>query len=822
VTLAEPTVVQSAQIVAAYEIQHGAALAVGVSGAGATYLELEDLDDFADAGGEIYLQSLEDAELTTEPLAYAGLDRATNRVLLSVAWSADLPLFLAGDSVWISPAATERRADVALDGEEDQIVVARIPYALAANIPLGVRGDHAGEWVRVRVTEYGYALDDAILEYPRTDPESISITDPDTGEEIGSIGGDAAFDTVTADEIISPSVPRRNYLPQLVYVDPVQGSDDNDGTGLYPLVDTFERTNASAWGTSDSGNPWTILQNDGLIDCGVLTAGAARIRWNGSGLFGILRTNFSPLDVEISTTVFLSVLPSAGTSNVGVIARASDKDNWLFAGANISAAGNVLPYITKRVGGTVTNLAQGTNIGAIVAGTDLRIRAQIQTNADGGTDVRVKVWLASGTEPDDWQTTYNETGAVLQQAGYVGAVASSGGSVGNQISSQYRDLRADVIDGDGNVVPVEATGVGPFATISAALELAGEWNDADVRLVLTGVFDESIFVNGLAGGGRLFITGGGTTTLYGIVRIYGATQYVELRDMTIQDTADAGVSGTVEVRTSRHVEVISVKFQTNSARSYNVFFTEGSDGRVQDSQLSGATAYCVQVAEESTATLQNNSGSAPNGSYRAANAIIWQDGTKPSGATATSNGGQIFGAITTSGGGTPPPTSTKVTKTFTPNGSRTWRPEWAWREDDRYVYQGEYAGSGGISRGCVFHGTKLNVGGKTADSGKIFVKRRSSGGQSAAQAVFLFSHDLASQPSGDAAPGIKDSGYKLGELAWGAGKWFDIPKAWVQSMLDGAGGRRGFGLYHASASPYVIAVAYNGGGDSWKVKFTYH
>ena len=41
-------------------------------------------------------------------------------------------------------------------------------------------------------------------------------------------------------------------------------------------------------------------------------------------------------------------------------------------------------------------------------------------------------------------------------------------------------------------------------------------------------------------------------------------------------------------------------------------------------------------------------------------------------------------------------------------------------------------------------------------------------------------------------------------------------------MLNGTGGRRGFGLYHGSASPYVIASPYNGGGDTWKVKFTFH
>ena len=114
------------------------------------------------------------------------------------------------------------------------------------------------------MTEYGYALEDATLEYPETDPDSISIVDPDTGEEIGSIGGDASFDTVTADEIISPSVPRRNPDSMVLYVDPVAGSDENDGTAFYPLADTFERNVATpSWGRPIA-HPWSVIREHRL------------------------------------------------------------------------------------------------------------------------------------------------------------------------------------------------------------------------------------------------------------------------------------------------------------------------------------------------------------------------------------------------------------------------------------------------------------------------------------------------------------------------------------------------------------------------------
>jgi hypothetical protein len=52
----------------------------------ATTLTVEDLDDFADSGGDLFLSSLENAEDVTTAIRYAGVDRTTNRVLLAATW----------------------------------------------------------------------------------------------------------------------------------------------------------------------------------------------------------------------------------------------------------------------------------------------------------------------------------------------------------------------------------------------------------------------------------------------------------------------------------------------------------------------------------------------------------------------------------------------------------------------------------------------------------------------------------------------------------------------------------------------------------------
>jgi hypothetical protein len=825
--LSTATESQLGQVVSVYEVQAGSALAAGLAPGGTT-ITVDDPSDFHEDGGQLWLANV-DGDITSAVVAYASVNPTTGLLTLAVPWDAAFPTFAVGDYVYVAPAATERRAEVALDGDTDQVVVTRVPWSASSQIPIGVRPAEQGEWVRVGHTVEGYVFVDAEGEYPDTDPASIVITDPDTGEEIGVIGGDAAFDTITADEVISPSVPRRNAEALTLYVDPVLGDDANDGTGFYPMVDTFERVQATSpsWGTSDSGHVWSNLQNDGVVDVGVALAGSARMRLpSASSQLDAMRSTFSPLDCEALALVqpATQAFNTSGVAWGGPTARMVDKNNYLHAAIQVDTAGVHVLRLLKAVGGTISTVGVNVTLGTFPLNTDFYLRAQFLTNPEGGTDVKAKAWLPANPEPDDWQNVGNVTDAALQNVQPVGFVYANGGSAAGQTSIGVKSLTVATIDPDGEVVDTSGATVGPFASITKALEQAGDWNDADVRLVLTGSFDEAVAINGLAGGGRLFISGGNTTTIYGVFRVYGVMHYVELRDFTLQDDGSPiVVSGSIECRTANRIELVNVKIQSNSAttsRAYNVYATEGSSLRADNCQLSGANVYCVQVAEQSQAYLNNNSGSAGTGSYRSSASIIYTDGTKPTGATATSAGGQIFGSNTTSGGGSPPPTSNKVTKTFKPNATRTWRPEWAWRTDNRDVYMGEYQGSGGLSRGCAFFGTKLNVAGKTADSGKIYVKRKSSGGASQDQAIYLCSHDLASQPSGDGGPTIKDGPTKLGTLAWGEGAWFTIPKAWVQSMLDGAGGRRGFMLYNSSASPYVICQP--AGGDVMACKFTYH
>jgi hypothetical protein len=200
VTIADAVTSQVGQLVAVYEVRAGSSLASDLA-AGAVVLSLVDVDDFADAGGQLDVVSVDDPDVTVTAVPYAGVDRDADTVELVSPWAGSG--FVAGDSVWVSPAATERRADVALDGETDQTVVARVPFALASALTFGVRDDHAGEWVRVVVDDYGYTVTDAYLEPATVDPEVLPPTPPATGAGTDGIPPSTSPASVKVDAGIS-------------------------------------------------------------------------------------------------------------------------------------------------------------------------------------------------------------------------------------------------------------------------------------------------------------------------------------------------------------------------------------------------------------------------------------------------------------------------------------------------------------------------------------------------------------------------------------------------------------------------------------------
>ena len=117
----------------------------------------------------------------------------------------------------------------------------------------------------------------------------------------------------------------------------------------------------------------------------------------------------------------------------------------------------------------------------------------------------------------------------MQQAFGVGTSVRSGSAYTGAVITSYREFAATTLDGSGESVDVSVGGVGPLATLAAALAKVGDWNDAVVTLILAGVIEEDLDVQGLCGGGKLVIDGGAATTLNGFIRFKNVAHDVLVR-----------------------------------------------------------------------------------------------------------------------------------------------------------------------------------------------------------------------------------------------------------------------------------------------------
>ena len=166
-------------------------------------------------------------------------------------------------------------------------------------------------------------------------------------------------------------------------------SGGGGGVSLPLLSDSFERTEASGWGTADVGGAWTHAGGSGTASVasgrGVMTLGAS----TSVDMHLALGT------ADIDATV--SVRANAVSSHREFVMRRGTSDGTSWIGLALDHAGNL--SIIERVNGALSTILASSNIGALSAATDYRLRLQLQ-----GTSVSVRAWAASAAEPTTWLT----------------------------------------------------------------------------------------------------------------------------------------------------------------------------------------------------------------------------------------------------------------------------------------------------------------------------------------------------------------------------------------------------------------------------------
>jgi hypothetical protein len=144
--------------------------------------------------------------------------------------------------------------------------------------------------------------------------------------------------------------------------------------------------------------------------------------------------------------------------------------------------------------------------------------------------------------------------------------------------------------------------------------------------------------------------------------------------------------------------------------------------------------------------------------------------------------------------------SSPVTVSASATGS--WRPSGpgGWMSSD--VYQGAYSTKYGFYRGCYFYGSTAfdAMAGTTCTGLTITLSRKSSGGVSGAEDVWLAPHGHASQPS--TKPFFPVAARKYAGPAWGGTVTITLPTEWGQGLIDGT--YAGIGHLYSGTGDYAI------------------
>lgn len=190
------------------------------------------------------------------------------------------------------------------------------------------------------------------------------------------------------------------------------------------VSDEFGRTVSSGWGTADQGGAWSLTGTAGdfSVDgsAGVISVAAGQSREARIGTSG-------QADVAVIGNVTLATLPGGGNAWAYVLARANG-NNAFRASIRVAPNGQVHAQLKKAISNTESNIGPEVAVPGLVvtAGSGISFRFRVV-----GSELRLRVWATSASEPDGWTLTDTDSTAALQGAGSAGLRAYVGGGVPN-------------------------------------------------------------------------------------------------------------------------------------------------------------------------------------------------------------------------------------------------------------------------------------------------------------------------------------------------------------------------------------------------------
>lgn len=313
----------------------------------------------------------------------------------------------------------------------------------------------------------------------------------------------------TAAQFLMYAEDPRIYTSGLINSTISYGGDAGLGFSFVSYLDTFTRTTSSGWGTSDSGNTYTLtgtaadFSTDGSKAKITLTAATGSSYISAINTLTNVEHNFYVQGLTLSAT------PTGGTISATHDVRVVDANNYYRAEIIFTTSNTVQVALSKVVAGTPTTLVAATTVAGLTSSSLISVRTEISEgdSAANQSILWARVWATGTAEPTAKTVESAIDGSVTATGGFrVTAVRNSGNTNTNPVvswdSMQWPKGVAFNIDFGGGATP-------------AGANFTNSGNrPAPVQFIITGpVINPIIFNNTTSNALRFNITLSGTDTL---------------------------------------------------------------------------------------------------------------------------------------------------------------------------------------------------------------------------------------------------------------------------------------------------------------------
>lgn len=209
---------------------------------------------------------------------------------------------------------------------------------------------------------------------------------------------------------------------------------DADSLCVTGVVDTYSRTVASGWGSTDTGQAWTTVggsSSDYSVGSGVGSQNNVT-----ENTFRTAVIDAGVADVDCVVTARSNKLAAGSSQVIELTGRLTDLSNHYTTRLTFTTAAAVRIEIRRRVGGVETIIASAVTTELThVADTGYRLRLQVM-----GSSIKAKTWIVNTAEPTTWHVEATDNAVPTTGTG-IGIFTTLGTGTSNEpVNYTFDDL----------------------------------------------------------------------------------------------------------------------------------------------------------------------------------------------------------------------------------------------------------------------------------------------------------------------------------------------------------------------------------------------